>query len=822
MAELPPALSRYIAVICMVGALILAACLVLLVIDPVAGRGLNFLAITVLYLATNLVPEIPLSRSGERISYRFHEFSALIGLAIGPAYLVPLAAILSELIHLAKDWRAKPYERFKIPFNAAHLMIVVGITVSIGSIGGPPMAYVFAAVIASITSDLMIGKAIELSGGPSLTKSLGAGWQIRVGVPAAVALLTSALVIIPVDGRVVLAFVPTFLLLAYKGVDEWVRMSRDRDQWRRMDQISRALADQFDEQHILRTALSQAVDLFGLSRVEIYLPVNANTANLYVADADSPSFMRVIPLRGQEVSAREQETGPGTDTPLSTTIALVHGSRPVGRLTLHWTRRPRKSERRTDLTSTFGQALTSNLLNARSHEQVKQQAETKAYAATHDSLTDLGNRAMLYDRGPRMLAESAAQSKTCAIFVFDLDGFKRINDTLGHEAGDLVLKEVANRVRKAVRRSDLAVRLGGDEFAVLATDMALAADAEMVVAKLLRALSYPVEVEGLKLSVEASIGIAIQGQDGDTIETLLRLGDVAMYEAKSRGHGQAFRYQASHNSNTPEQLALTADLRAGLGRDEIVLWYQPQINIETGNILGVEALARWQHPKHGLLFPDKFISLTEHSGLIHRFTLAVLDQAVRDHARMRKMYDHTVTMSVNLSARNLLDQSLPAGIATILDGYGVPASELVLELTETVASGDATEVSNAVSALSMLGCQISLDDFGTGFSALSDLKRNTVLSEIKVDREFTADITTNKAACVMVESIVKMAQARGCRVVAEGVEDQQTMQVLTNMGCDAAQGYYLAKPMPLVKAEDWIRDWVTSRRGVLGAVIADR
>ena len=733
-------------------------------LDPVPGRGVNFLAILGLFLATNLVPEIPLSRGGQRISYRFHEFSALIGLAIGPAYLVPLAAIVAELIHLGRDWQRRPNERFKIPFNAAHLLLVVGATVLVGSMGGPPISYVLAAVSASFMSDVLIAKAMSLAGGPSLADSLVSGWQVRVGIPVAVALLTSALVIMPVDGRLVLAFVPTFLLLAYKAVDEWVRMARDRDQWRRMDEISRALVGQFDEQHILRTALTQAVDLFGVSRVEIYLPVSSTQANLYVADSSSPAFMRVVPLRDCAVVEHEKATSPEANTPLSTTVALTAGTRPVGRLTLHWTNRHRAFEKRTDLTTTFAQALTSTLLNARSHEQVKAQAETKAYEATHDALTDLGNRAMLYERGPRMLAEAVAQDKTCAIFVFDLDGFKRINDTLGHQAGDDVLKEVAQRVRKAVRRSDLAVRLGGDEFAVLATDMALAADAEMVVAKILRALSHPVEVEGLKVSVEASIGIAVQGQDGDTIETLLRLGDVAMYEAKSRGHGQAFRYQASHNANTPDELALTADLRVGLEREEIVMWYQPQICIKSGWILGVEALARWQHPRRGLLTPDKFISLTEHSGLIHRFTLAVLDQAVRDHARMRRMYDHTVTMSVNLSARNLLDQSLPGGVAQILDRYQVPAGELVLELTETVAAGDATEVGNAVSALANLGCQISLDDFGTGYSALSDLRRNTFLSEIKVDRQFTADITTKNDARVIVECIIKMAQVRGCRV----------------------------------------------------------
>lgn len=822
MPDIPAPLARYISGVCLLGALILIGCLVLAWIDPYPRLGLNFLAILALYVATNLVPEIPVNRGGQKISYRFHEFSALVGLAVGPAYLVPLAALTSEALHLAKDWRDRPTERFKIPFNAAHVLIVVAITVAVGSLGGPPMAYVLAAISASVASDLMIGKAMALAGGPRLSESLVTGWQTRIGIPTAVALLTSALLLIPVDGKITLALVPTFLLLAYKGTDEWVRMSRDRDQWRRMDQISSALVGQFDEQTIVRQALTKSIGLFGVRRVEILLAHDQHLATLYSIDQTNPSSIRATPLTGDDALCPDRADAQAEVTALTTTVPLATGdsARLLGRLTLHWSKRGRESDQRAELTSTLAHTLASNLLVAYHHEQVRQQAEDKAYKATHDTLTDLGNRAMLYERGPAMLADAAAAGKTCAIFVFDLDGFKRINDTLGHAAGDHVLVEVAKRIRKAVRRTDLAVRLGGDEFAVLATDMALAADAEMVVAKLLRALSHSVEVEGMKLTVEASIGIAVQGQDGDDIETLLRLGDVAMYEAKSRGHGQAFRYQATANSNTPEQLALAADLRAGLVRDEVVLHYQPQVNLATGDILGMEALARWQHPTKGLLFPDRFIPLTEHSGLIHRFTVCVIEQAVRDHARLRQIHGHEVTMSVNLSARNLLDQSLPGQVADILARHGVPAAELVLEITETIATTERVEAGNVVSGLAALGCQISLDDFGTGYSTLADLRRNMLLSEVKVDREFTAEITAKDDARVMVDCIVQMAHVRGCRVVAEGVEDRATMDLLATLGCDAAQGYHLARPMPLDAAEDWCRDWAMASQGVLGSILA--
>jgi diguanylate cyclase (GGDEF)-like protein len=821
--NLPRPLARYIAGMGALGALIFLTCLTLLVLDDVDAIGVNFLAILGLYVATNLVPEIPVSRGGQPLTYRFHEFAALIGVAVGPAYLVPLAALLSETVYLGRDWVKRPHERFKIPFNAAHLLVVVGVTVAIASVSVPPLAFIAAAVFASCLSDVIIGKAMSLIGGPSVARSLETGWQTRVGIPAFVALLASAMVLVPVSGTFILAMVPTVLMLAYKGADEWVRMSKDRDQWRRMDQISSAMREHTDEQVVLRLALTEAVDLFGVSRVEIVLPRPDGTAGMHMVDRDRPDTIRVVPVTNAVLPCPTNEDGAATApvaemTPLSATVPLVAAGTRLGTLSLHWPRRSRRREQRSELTSTFAHAVASNLSTARAHEQVRQQAEAKAYEATHDSLTGLGNRTMLYERAPAMLADAALAGKVCAIFVFDLDGFKRINDTLGHGAGDLVLVEVSKRIRAAVRRSDLAVRLGGDEFAVLATDMALAADSEMVVAKLLRALAKPIQVEGMALTVEASIGIAVQGQDGNDINMLLQHGDVAMYEAKNRGHGQAFRYQASSNSNTPEQLALAADLRVGLDRGEIVLHYQPQINLANGHVLGVEALARWQHPEQGMIPPDRFIPLTEHSGLIQRFTAVVLDQAVRDHARLRLGHDHPVTMSVNLSARNLLDQSLPGQVERILATHGVPATELVLEITETIASGDASETGAVVAGLAELGCQVSLDDFGTGYSTLSDLQRNPLLSEIKVDREFTAEITTKDAARVMVDCIIQMAHIRGCRVVAEGVEDAETIRMLERLGCDAAQGFYLARPMPIEKALAWAREWLVSRRGVMGSL----
>jgi diguanylate cyclase (GGDEF)-like protein len=805
-----PALRRYILGVVIAGLLVVAVCVGMAVVDD-RRIGVEFVTMTALYLVAQILPPIQLNRGGERITYRFAELPTLLGIAIGPAYLVPLAALLGDSIDNGRDMYVlgKRNERFKVLFNIGHVSIQTASTAIIANIGSP-IAFIPAAMITSVLSDVLIYRAIEKTGGPLMRESMRTGWDTRLGISAFVATIAAIAVwLVPTgDTKFVYIAVPMAMLVVYKGAAEWLAMGRDRDAWQQFTKISAKLVGTYDEGEIIRTSLVGALNLFGVVRAEITMYGTSGDGFAYSLISKRGQQIHATPVSSADLATIEEQNSVEGDT-ATTVVPMFTPRGRIGHFTLQFNKSTRRLDARVRLASAFADAVASNLTNARAVEHTRKEAQARAHEASHDSLTGLGNRAMLYTRGPLAMAESAEAGKACALLLFDLDGFKRVNDTLGHAAGDRMLVEVAKRLKAQVRHDDLAVRLGGDEFAVLATGMTAAHDAMRVAEKVLAELVPTIEIEGLHLTIEASIGVAIAGVDAEDVETLLRLADVAMYEAKSQGRGHAVRYMASSNNNSAEQLSLTTDLRAALERDELVMWYQPQVEVATGKILGMEALVRWQHPDKGMLFPDTFVPIAEHSGLIGRFTTEVIRQSVRDHAVLRQQAPGT-TMSVNLSARNLMDQGLPDEVADILREHGVPAKELVIEITETFSVGATASVDRVLRALSALGCEISLDDFGTGYSSLSALRENSLVNEIKIDRSFVMDVLTKRDSAVMVRCIVDMAHARGCRVVAEGVEDADVLDALRGIGCDVAQGYHIARPAGLTKVQAWITEWNTS------------
>jgi len=739
-----------------------------------------------------------LARSGgaHSLSYRFNEFPALIGIAIGPAFLVPLAAVIAEIpFWLQGHYGSNAQTRYKTPFNIGQTAITVGMTVLIGSLGTPPISLIAAAIVSNIFGEILISRAIVLVTGNNNNTYMKENWDLRIGLPVLVALLATGLLALPGDGRIMIAAIPTVLILAYKVSDEWIKIVRDRDMWRRMDQVSNELIGKFEEVAVITTALSSALKLFNASYAEIML-IHPHTSWSYTLEEGSSSGVDAQPLPGG--APELEETRSRSVIPLT-----AAGGRSMGRLVLEFANPTKRPEQRQQLLNTFATSIATNLLVARLYETQKKQAETKAYEANHDTLTSLGNRAMLYEVGPAKLSEAATSDKTTALLLFDLDGFKRINDTLGHAAGDRVLIEIATRIFNTVRKSDVTVRLGGDEFAVLAHDLTTPSDAELLATKIIEELVPTISVEGIDLTVEASIGIAIYGQDATDIDGLLKASDIAMYQAKANGRGTWARYESHSDAHTTEGLSLQNDLRRALINNELVLHYQPQVSIKTGEVVGMEALVRWNHPTLGLMPPAKFVPIAEQSGMIQSFTLAILEQAIRDHARLRG-YIPNATMSVNLSARNLLDQSLPQDLARLLGMYAVPATNIVIEITETVAPNDSAAVDRVLYGIHALGCGISLDDFGTGYSSLASLQRPNI-SEVKVDRDFVRRMLTTEGSAVMVRSIVQMAHGWNCRVVAEGVEDQMMIDHLAEMDCDIAQGYYIKRPSPIREIEAWLR-----------------
>jgi diguanylate cyclase (GGDEF)-like protein len=425
------------------------------------------------------------------------------------------------------------------------------------------------------------------------------------------------------------------------------------------------------------------------------------------------------------------------------------------------------------------------------------------HLALHDALTDLPNRTLFADRVEQAIALAERSQSTGAILVLDVDHFKDVNDTLGHHAGDRLLRDAAERLRSAVRSSDTVARLGGDEFAVLLNDVSGVDGATKVAEQIRAALALPVELEGIDVEVEPSIGIVLFPEHGSTPDDLLQRADVAMYEAK-REKTRFAVYSARRDEHTPRRLALLSEMRRAIEQKELVLHYQPIVDIGTGEVTGAEALARWQHPVHGLVPPGEFIPLAERTGLIRELTLYVLEAGL-DQISCWRREGIDLTLSVNLSARNLLDRSLAATVARLLESRDVPAQRLQLELTENTIMRDPTRSLAVLSELRNLGVRLAVDDFGTGYSSLSYLKHLPV-TELKIDRSFVMQMRMDESDERIVQSTIDLSRNLGLRVVAEGVEDGETLTRLGEIGCHDAQGFYLSRPLPAEAFAAWHAD----------------
>jgi diguanylate cyclase (GGDEF)-like protein len=419
------------------------------------------------------------------------------------------------------------------------------------------------------------------------------------------------------------------------------------------------------------------------------------------------------------------------------------------------------------------------------------EAIAKEHQALHDALTGLPNRLLFKDRIEGALhGRSDAPS---AVMLIDLDHFKEINDTLGHHAGDVLLQEVAARLSAELADGGTVARLGGDEFGVLLPAMQRSGDAMLVAQRLLGRLREPFTIEGLTLEVDASIGIACHPAHGEDVEQLNQRADIAMYAAKEGGRGFVM-FEPQLDRYSPRRLALAGALRQAIADGEIVLYFQPKADLDSGRIVGVEALARWQHPELGLVGPTEFVPIAEQTGLIGPLTSHVLDQALR---QVREWRDGGLELSVavNLSARSFLDAQLAAEIPPLLERYGIEAEMLELEITESMLMIDPGRAKATLDRLSSIGLSLSVDDFGTGYSSLANLKRLPV-DGIKIDKSFVMDMAHDPSDAAIVRSTIDLAHNLGLRVVAEGVENQESWRRLREQGCDLAQGFHVSRPLP--------------------------
>jgi diguanylate cyclase (GGDEF)-like protein len=425
-------------------------------------------------------------------------------------------------------------------------------------------------------------------------------------------------------------------------------------------------------------------------------------------------------------------------------------------------------------------------------------AFTREHEALHDALTGLANRNLLQDRLNAACRE--LPRRPIAVMLLDVDHFKDVNDTLGHQVGDEVIVAVSERLRTVFRAGDLIARLGGDEFAVLVYDV-VGADARELATRVASALGDPLQLTGTRISVTASIGVALAPDHGRSSELLLREADVALYVAKER-RGIAAFYEPERDRTSLERVALANDLRDALdGAGGLFTVYQPKCDALTGQVTGVEALVRWAHPDHGVLPPSAFVPLAEHLGLLDRLTHLVLEESLAA-ARAWLHRGWRLGVAVNLTAPQF-DSALPAVLSGLLQRHGVPASLLTLELTETAVMSEAGSGVGVLRKLRDLGVRLSIDDFGTGYSSLVYLRR-LKLDELKIDAGFVAGLGRNEDDEAIVRATITLGHHFGLHVVAEGVEDDSCWRSLVALGCDTVQGYHFARPLPRPEIDAWL------------------
>jgi len=444
----------------------------------------------------------------------------------------------------------------------------------------------------------------------------------------------------------------------------------------------------------------------------------------------------------------------------------------------------------------------------RDRDELARRAEENHRLAMFDHLTGLPNRLLFYDRVTQAIAAAGRDGDGVGVLLLDLHRFKEVNDTLGHERGDELLQQVGPRLQGVLRATDTVARLGGDEFGIALVGLNTTTEGEDVAHKLTDALDVPFVLDGIEIALGGSIGIATYPDHGDEPDHLLRRAEVAMYVAKAaRAPFEA--YTPAQDTYTTDRLALVAELRRAIDRGELTLAYQPMVELGRDAVIGVEALLRWSHTDRGDIAPDEFIPLAEHSGLIGRITGYVLGAAIRQAHEWREE-GLDLTVSVNLSVRDLVRPDLIATVSGTLERYALPAKRLRLEITEGSVMDQPDRALATLEQLASVGVGLSVDDFGTGYSSLAYLQRLPV-NQLKIDRSFVMGLNGNTSDSEIVRSTVDLGHNLGLSIVAEGVEDVASLDFLRGVGCDIAQGFYIARPMPGSEIAEWVHSssWQT-------------
>jgi diguanylate cyclase (GGDEF)-like protein/PAS domain S-box-containing protein len=448
-------------------------------------------------------------------------------------------------------------------------------------------------------------------------------------------------------------------------------------------------------------------------------------------------------------------------------------------------------------------ALTHWVAFVRDISAEKSQVSKLRHQAMHDGLTNLPNRTMLFETLNREIDRARETKSTLALLLMDLDRFKEVNDTFGHQFGDLLLQQVAFRLRNQLRETDTVARLGGDEFAILLGGAMDSTDVARTARNILNALEQPVIVDGQVLEIGASIGIALYPVHGTDARMLLRRADVAMYAAKQAQTGYSFhRDENEAKKQSADQLSLVVEMRHALERNELEPFFQPKLHMRSGLMTRAEVLLRWNHPQRGQISPTVFVPIAERTGLIRTVTDWLLERALAQVHAWREN-GAPIHIAVNISAKSLLDQALPSKIHSMLTKWDVDPRFLKIEITESSIMADPAHALAVMSMLQSMGVRLSVDDFGTGYSSLTHL-RELPIDEIKIDKSFVSGMTTSEADAAIVRTVIDLGHNLGKQVCAEGVEDEATWNMLRDLGCDLAQGFWISRPVNGTELMDWL------------------
>ncbi len=605
-----------------------------------------------------------------------------------------------------------------------------------------------------------------------------------------------------------------------------------RRRHRELDQLyrfSQALAELVEADDVVAKVLTEAKDLLNCEIVELSMPIprgvlcHALDSNGEVVQTlqSGPDTLQTLVDRlnhGIRVSQDRHHAGLSPTVTArgfrDAMVAPVPGEDGSGGVLLVANRIGDKTTFEADdlqLLETLAAHSGVVLRSSELLDRLRKEAADRQHQALHDSLTGLANRTLFSTRLDAALNARTGQD-VVAVMLMDLDGFKEVNDTLGHHTGDSLLQKISVALVRAVGAKGLVARLGGDEFAIVIPNLASRADVAAIARETLTAAEAPVLIDGLALEVRASLGVALAPDHGDVAAALLRQADIAMYQAKTSRSGVEL-YDSEEDHYTTRRLILVSELSRAMQSSALRLHYQPKAELSTGRIIGVEALLRWTHPLYGVIPPDEFIPVAEQSGLIRPLTHWVLQTAL-EQAAAWNLEGMDLTMAVNLSARSIVDTELVGEVAELIAHAGVRPSALTLELTESSLPTDRARSEMVLGRLSALGIRLAIDDFGTGYSSLSRLKRLPV-HEVKVDKSFVLHMAANGDDDAIVRSTIDLARNLGLQVVAEGVEDEVTWRRLLQLGCHAAQGFFVSEPLA---ADDFLA-WMEQRQPRTPSVI---